>query len=353
MASRRWSLQWRDNKKNFMKNKEIKKHFLPGKVSRGRKGNGGGPLGMGRWGFMASELAQFVYAAVTALVILFTWTGLEDPQTLLWQRMTFLSGTIVLWVAYWLWPCRFVILCRVTYLLFILGSWYPDTYDINSQFGCLDHLFADYEQRLFGMQPALWFSRIFNGKVVSELMYAGYFSYYFFFVVILVYLYFRDYGQLERASYIIFGSFFVCYSIYLALPVVGPQYYYLAVGTDEIAKGSFPDVGTYFAHSTDALKAPGWDGGLFYNLMTLIHNSGERPTAAFPSSHVAIATLVMMMAARLRAWRYFLCLALPYVFLCLSTVYIMAHYAIDVIAGLAFGVALFFLFGGMRLHKVA
>ena len=83
MASLRCSLQWRDNKKNFMKNKEIKKHFLPGKVSRGRKGNGGGPLGMGRWGFMAPELAQFVYAAVTALVILFTWTGLEDPQTLL------------------------------------------------------------------------------------------------------------------------------------------------------------------------------------------------------------------------------------------------------------------------------
>lgn len=331
--------------------KSIKKHFLPVKNKRGGTAKGA-PLGLGRWGFMAPELAQFAYALLTVAVILFTWTGLDNPQALLWQRVTMLSGTVALWIVYKLWPCRFMILCRIAYMLLMLSSWYPDTYEINHQFGCYDHFFAAYEQDLFGMQPALWFSRIFSSGVVSELMYMGYVSYYLFFVAIIIYVYFLDYRQLERVSYIIFGGFFICYAIYLFLPVTGPQYYYLAVGVDEIAKGSFPDVGSYFAHSIECMKAPGWDGGLFYNLCMMAHHAGERPTAAFPSSHVAIATLVMLMAGRMRMWKYMLFLSVPYVFLCLSTVYIMAHYAIDAIAGLLFGLMLFLLLGGMELKKV-
>jgi membrane-associated phospholipid phosphatase len=49
-------------------------------------------------------------------------------------------------------------------------------------------------------------------------------------------------------------------------------------------------------------------------------------------------------------WRWLLVLAVPFIFLCLSTVYIYAHYAIDAIAGLAFGIILFFLLGGLKLH---
>lgn len=325
-----------------------KKYFMPEKKKRGKDGFGE----LGRWGFMAPELAQFAYAALTVMVILFTWTNIKEPQLLLWGRLTMLSGTIALWVVYKLWPCRFVMLCRIGYLLIILSSWYPDTYYINSQFGCYDHFFAAYEQDLFGMQPALWFSRIFSSAIVSELMYLGYVSYYLFFVVIIIYVFFRDYKQMERVAYIIFAGFFICYAIYIFLPVTGPQYYYLAAGIDKIEHASFPDVGTYFAHSTECMKAPGWDGGLFYNLCMMAHNAGERPTAAFPSSHVAIATLVMIIVGKMRLWKYFMLLALPFVFLCLSTVYIQAHYAIDAIAGVFFGIMLFFLLGGMRLRKV-
>lgn len=318
-----------------------------------KKGDSGAPLGMGWFGFIAPELAQFAYAALTALVILFTWTGLDNPQSLLWERVTMLSGTVALWVVYRLWPCRFVMLCRIGYLLLMLSSWYPDTYDINHQFGCYDHFFASYEQDLFGMQPSLWFSRIFSSAVVSELMYMGYVSYYLFFVVTIIYIFFRDYQQVERVAYLIFGGFFICYVIYLFLPVTGPQYYFLAAGVERIEQAHFPDVGTYFSHSTECLKAPGWDGGLFYNLCMMAHSAGERPTAAFPSSHVAIATLVMIIVGRMRMWKYLMFLAIPYIFLCLSTVYIMAHYAIDALAGLVTGFALFLLLGGLKLHKAA
>lgn len=327
--------------------KTIKELVLP---SKNLKVKEGGPLGMGMAGFLAPELAQFAYAIVSALVIFFTWTNIDNPQMLLWQRVSFLSGTLALWVVYKLWPCRLMIGLRIAYLLVMLGFWYPDTYEINKQFGCLDHIFASYEQDLFGFQPALLFSKAFGSVIVSELMYMGYVSYYLFFVVTVYVVFFKSYQQVEKVSFLILAAFFVCYSLYLVMPVVGPQYYYPAIGEDAVMRGSFTDIEAYFRDSIGEIHGPGWTKGIFYYLCQIAHQSGERPTAAFPSSHVAIATLVMCIVARMRMWRYFLFLAIPYIFLCLSTVYIMAHYAIDAMAGFIFGIMLFLILGGMRLN---
>ena len=84
----------------------------------------GGPLGMGFLGFTAPELMQMAYALFTTLLILFTWTGVDDAAGLLWQRVTALSGTLVLWVVYQLWPCKAVMMCRMGYLLLMLGAFY-------------------------------------------------------------------------------------------------------------------------------------------------------------------------------------------------------------------------------------
>ncbi len=331
--------------------REMKGHLIPD--SGRKKAAQRGPLGMGALGFMAPELAQFAYALFTAFVIFFTWTNIEDPSALLWQRISFLSGTIALWIVYNIWPCRFMILMRVVYLLAMLGSWYPDTYDINCQFGSYDHIFAQMDQDYFDCQPSYLFSQYFPSAVVSELMYMGYFSYYLFFVVTTIYIYFRGYQQLERVTLIIFGGFFICYVIYVLLPVTGPQYYYQAAGLENIAAGKYPDIGTYFANTTECLTSPGWKRGLFYRLCHMAHDAGERPTAAFPSSHVAIATVVMCIVARMRMWRYLLFLAIPYAFLCMATVYIYAHYAVDAFAGFFFGIILFFLLGGWKLSRLS
>lgn len=313
----------------------------------------GAPLGMGRWGFLAPELVSLAYALFTVVLILFTWTNLSDPQYLLWQRLSYLSGTIALWVVSLMWPCRLMMLIRVMYLFIILGSWYPDTYELNSQFTNLDHIFASYEQDLFGFQPALHFSRVHSSALVSELMHMGYFSYYLFFVVTAIVVYQRYFSQFERVVYVIIASFFACYVIFVFLPVTGPQYYYLAVGIENIEHANFPAVGKYFQENMECLPSPGWSGGLFYALCDMFHQAGERPTAAFPSSHVAIATVVMLIVARMRMWRYMLCLSVLFLFLCLSTVYIQAHYAIDAIAGFFAGIMMFLLFGGMKLNGTA
>jgi membrane-associated phospholipid phosphatase len=111
----------------------------------------------------------------------------------------------------------------------------------------------------------------------------------------------------------------------------------LAAGPDNIAAGVFPNVGDYFLTHNEMMTMPGYQDGFFYQCMVHAHAAGERPTAAFPSSHVGVTIVMLMLALRTKSrwlsWFVGVMLAL----MCLSTVYIRAHYAIDVIAGLAVG----------------
>ena len=100
-------------------------------------------------GFLAAEIAQFAYATLTALLILFTWTNFQNPTALLWERVTMVSGTVALWFVYRLWPSKIIMFCRIGFLLLMLSSWYPDTYELNHQFGSFDNVFAKYEQDFF------------------------------------------------------------------------------------------------------------------------------------------------------------------------------------------------------------
>jgi membrane-associated phospholipid phosphatase len=226
--------------------------------------------------------------------------------------------------------------------LALLSWWYPDTYELNRMLPNLDHHFAALEQTLFGCQPALTFAQQWDHPVWSELMHLGYASYYPMIGVVTLYYFFRCYQDFNRASFVILASFFIYYVIFIALPVTGPQYYYLAAGTDNIAQGIFPDVGSYFNQHQEALHMPGWEDGFFYHLVAGAHQAGERPTAAFPSSHVGVTTILMLLSWYSRSRRLFYSLLPLFLLMCLATVYIQAHYVIDVIAGWITGL-LFFL----------
>ena len=77
---------------------------------------------------------------------------------------------------------------------------------------------------------------------------------------------------------------------------------------------------------------------------------GERPTAAFPSSHVGITTLIMILIIKNRRYLLLTFLFPVYLALVTSTVYIQAHYVIDVIAG--FTTAFVFYFLGILVYNV-
>ena len=143
------------------------------------------------------------------------------------------------------------------------------------------------------------------------------------------------------ASFVLITSFFIYYTIFVILPVTGPQFYYLAVGTDKIAAGIFPNLTDYFLTHSERMAAPGWSDGFFYHLLDITHNAGERPTAAFPSSHVGVTTVIMLLACHTRSKALVFSMLPFFILMCLSTVYIYAHYAIDAIAGLLTGIIIY------------
>jgi membrane-associated phospholipid phosphatase len=290
---------------------------------------------------LAAEWVVMGYLVLTTLLLFFTYTKVHNPQSMLWGRVQVVAMTAVLWGVYRLLPCRLTVLARISAQLALLSWWYPDTYEFNRMFPNLDHLFAGYEQSLLGCQPALTFAQQWSHPVVSELMHLGYSSYFPLIAVVTLYYFCCRYADLQRAAFVIIGSFFIYYIIFIFLPVTGPQYYYLAAGTEQIAAGVFPNVGDWFATHQEMMPLPGYPDGFFYHLVSNAHAVGERPTAAFPSSHVGVTTILALLSWRSGSRRLLALVLTLLVIMCFSTVYIQAHYVIDVFAGLLSGLLLY------------
>lgn len=301
-------------------------------------------------GLLAAEWVVMGYLVITLLLMFFTYTKLHNPESMLFGRIRIVAMTFALWLVYRMWPCRLTHFARIVAQMALLSWWYPDTYEFNRMFPNLDHIFASWEQQMFGCQPSLVFAPNFSHPIVSELMNMGYAAYFPMIAVVTLFYFFCRYAEFGRATFVILASFFTYYIIYIALPVTGPQYYYHAAGIDEIARGIFPNVHDWFATHDDCLSNPGCSDGFFYNMVANAHNAGERPTAAFPSSHVGVSTILMLLAWRAGNKRLLALLSPFYVLLCLSTVYIYAHYAIDVLGGWLTAVAFFYAFYHLYPH---
>ena len=298
-------------------------------------------------GLLAFEWVAFGYLAFTVLMMIILWDKLANAEDMTKGRIQFVLVTLALWGIYRLWPCRLTIFLRILGQMAFLGWWYPDTYEMNRALPNLDHVFAGWEQSLFGCQPSLLFSQKVPYGWFSELMCLGYVSYFPLMLITYLYYFFKRYQEFQMTAFVMLASFFAYYVVFVLLPVTGPQFYYLAVGTEKIAAGIFPNLGDWFLTHSERMAAPGWTDGFWYHMLDLTHDAGERPTAAFPSSHVGVTTVVMLLALRTRSKGLIFTILPFYILMCLSTVYIYAHYAIDAIAGLLSGVLLYFLFVGI------
>lgn len=293
------------------------------------------------------EWAGIIYAVITTVMMFVN--HYENYNSMMALRVFYVEATLAAEVIYFMRPNRFMMLIRVIVQMVFLSWWYPDTYELNRIFPNLDHLFATCEQAVFSCQPSLLFSEYVPWGWFSELMCLGYVSYFPLMTLLLLYYFVQRYDEFLKAAFVVLASFFAFYVIFILLPVTGPQFYYLAVGTDRIAQGIFPDLGDWFLTHSERMAAPGWSDGFCYYLLDLTHDAGERPTAAFPSSHVGVTTVIMLLALRTRC-RWLTLVMLPfYILMCLSTVYIYAHYAIDAIAGLVTGIVFYFV--ALRIYK--
>lgn len=200
-----------------------------------------------------------------------------------------------------------------------LGYWYSETFYFSDiLFKNEDLFFFNMDERFFGCQPSLLFSQLFPQAWFSEVMYFGYFCLYIFLFGIPLWFWFNKKEQFDRVVFVLMFSIFLFYSIYDMLPVVGPQFFL----------------------SPKNVKVP--DGYLFCWLVRFIQQQGENPTGSFPSSHVG-TTMVILLLTFNKARKIFWTL-LPFaIILMFSTVYIKAHYLVDVLGGIVCAILFYWI----------
>ena len=191
-------------------------------------------------------------------------------------------------------------------------------------FADLDGIIIRIEDKLFGFQPSIWFSNTFDYEWFIELMNFSYFSFYLIVFGFSLMLYLFKTEEFEKFFFIIIFSLYSYYLFFVLFPVVGPQFYF-PVGLAEIPHPHF-----------------------FGKLVKLVQEMGETPTGAFPSSHVGISWIILIITSKI--YKKLLIIIYPLaISICFSTVYIKAHYLVDVIAGLVS--VPFLYYGGIRIYE--
>jgi membrane-associated phospholipid phosphatase len=216
---------------------------------------------------------------------------------------------------------------RHFYPVLLYTGFYRETGALNRIFvsDYLDPAFIRLEGQLFGFQPSLAFMESLPYLPVSELFYIAYFSYYLMIAGVGLALFFRNRTQFHHYVSVVSFVFYLCYLIYVFLPVMGPRIFFreltdFTLPADLLRDGPPPDFPA-------AVRA-----GPFYRIMAVIYHIFESPGAAFPSSHVAVAVCTAVFSyLYLRRIRHLH--AVVVVLLCASTVYCRYHYVVDVVAG--------------------
>ena len=260
-----------------------------------------------------------LYFAIIELVIIFTKPSLFLDWNFILTRVIFVFAfTFSVIIKRKISKNFFQLLQNI--LVFALMTFlYKETAMLNTLiFPKIDEFLSNLDQNIFKFQPSIEFSKHFNSLFFSELFYFGYFCYYLLPLVVLGILYKFLPQKIEEFGFILISSFLLYYFIFIIIPAEGPQFYF-----------TFPD---------NYIEAQ----GIFGNAIKLIQKNGEASTAAFPSSHVGISWIVIFwLYQNLRkSMKYFL----PFVILLMfSTVYIKAHYFVDVVAGFLTAPIVFFL----------
>ena len=219
---------------------------------------------------------------------------------------------------------------RYFFPLLLLGYFYHETDYLNNLIFTkdLDTIISKLEMLIFGMQPSLQFADLWHSSWFAEIMYFGYFSYYLMLAGIPLFFYIRkQFKSSLQTIFIIVTSLLIFYSVFIIFPVAGPQF--------------------YFTHQPDLPR-----GFFFGSLMRFIQDSGEAPTAAFPSSHVSICLILLWICYRSQRILFWWLIPAAIV-LILSTVYIRAHYAVDVLAAFLVTPVVYYISFGLSQKLMA
>ena len=175
--------------------------------------------------------------------------------------------------------------------------------------GYRDPIVLRLEEALFGEQLAMTFSQRFPMIWLSEIFHFFYAIYWALLPLAAAGLYFRRrVAGFRELVYVSLAIFFVCYVVFIYFPVQGPHY-------------QFPLISGHLAE------------GPMYGFVHWVLEDGGSKGAAFPSSHVAVAVGVLLVA-----WRHdrlvFAGMFPLVVGLTVGTVYGRFHYGVDALSGI-------------------
>lgn len=266
------------------------------------------------------------YVFITTILILLTWNNTGKSLELLIIRgiMVLISLSLIYFDTKF--KSTLLNLARNCYPILFSLHFYTETVFFNKLFfPNLDSYLMHLDYLIFGFQPSLSFSVYFSNPYFSELMYIGYFSFYLLIISFVLISYFK----LKNDADLLFFKFTACmllfYLFFSFFPAAGPQFY-------------FP------------LPEKNLPSAFVFNKIMHFLQQVEQPTGAFPSSHVGISlTIVFLMRKR---FPLFIKIIIPFVIiLLLSTVYIKAHYVVDVIGALLF-TPIFLYIAGLLYKKI-
>jgi hypothetical protein len=176
-----------------------------------------------------------------------------------------------------------------------------------------DPVVLGWERAIFGGNPAQSWAGALPSRTLSELLHASYLSYYLIIFVPPALLYLRRrFDEFEETVLAVMLVFVLCFAVFIVFPVQGPRYLFPA-------PEGVPD-------------------GFFRGLVLRVLEGGSSRGAAFPSSHMAVATVHFVMALRFQP-RTGVVIGILTAGLGAGAVYGGFHYAIDMVAGAAAGLA--------------
>ena len=253
----------------------------------------------------------FCYVVITTVLLLFSWNQSSKSLELLLTKGLIIIISISLIYLDSKIKYKTINLLRNCYPLLFSMLFYTETVFYNKLFfNNLDNYLIDLEMYLFGFQPSIQFSEYFSNLLFSELMYIGYFSLYILIIGFVFITFFKLKKDTEELFFKLAASMLIFYLFFCFFPSAGPQFY-------------FP---------TPEKNLP--TAYIFDSIMHFIQKA-EQPTGAFPSSHVGISLIVLILMRK--KVPMFFKIGIPFVILLIfSTVYIKAHYAVDAIAGILF-----------------
>lgn len=210
---------------------------------------------------------------------------------------------------------------RLMYAAILFGVFYRTTggtmFLLFDKF--FDYQIVAFETAIYGMEPTLYIDRHLLSPFVNEIFSFCYFCYYLMIPVFLIAVFVkREYEVIKKYLSAAAITYAVSFFLFFLYPIEGPRWHFEGQYLNSI------------------------DGYLFRHLVELIIASGAVRGGCMPSSHIAIALVIMMFCFKhYRTWGWVM---LPInIGLAIGTFWGRFHYVTDVYVGIAIGLAAYYI----------